>query len=367
MSKNSVASVLNKSARIQYIDALRGFTMVLVVFAHVEAFGFFNFGYETLVGKLFQSFRMPLFFFISGFLAYKAERVWDINECWQLTRKKFVVLIVPTLIFGLIYTFFYVQGDLYDFLSNPTKLGYWFTLVLFEILLLYYFLSGLTYALSKRINVSEASMSALLLISFAVGLLMLKLPFKIIPCLDMLGNYSSLHFTFGYFMYFVFGVIARQYMDRFERMIDNKWITAIAIVVFAGVFLWYSQLDITLYRNVVWVKVVQTIVESIMGFVGIVVVFAFFRKHSSSFENTTKLGNALQYIGRRTLDIYVLHYFFLPNIPCVGDFLKTSNNVILELFAGIILSLMIIVVCLGLSNVVRVNPILRKYLFGTRE
>lgn len=32
----------NKKERVQYIDALRGFTMLLVVIQHVETFGFYG-------------------------------------------------------------------------------------------------------------------------------------------------------------------------------------------------------------------------------------------------------------------------------------------------------------------------------------
>ena len=54
--------------RLEYIDALRGFTMILVVFAHI-----INYGYHITDAKaetmdtfnnLFIRFRMPLFFFI---------------------------------------------------------------------------------------------------------------------------------------------------------------------------------------------------------------------------------------------------------------------------------------------------------------
>lgn len=53
--------------RIEYIDAMRGFTMLLVVCSHVETF---------MVGSPLKSinallgeFQMPLFFFVSGFVA----------------------------------------------------------------------------------------------------------------------------------------------------------------------------------------------------------------------------------------------------------------------------------------------------------
>ena len=70
MSENPAIS--NKNVRIQYIDALRGFAMFLVVFVHVEIFGFFNFTHTTFLGKLFSAIHMPTFFFISGLCIYKS-------------------------------------------------------------------------------------------------------------------------------------------------------------------------------------------------------------------------------------------------------------------------------------------------------
>lgn len=57
--------------RIRYIDALRGFTMLLVVFGHVMMFTFGIGGYNSVIGSFFLTFRMPMFFFISGYIAYK--------------------------------------------------------------------------------------------------------------------------------------------------------------------------------------------------------------------------------------------------------------------------------------------------------
>lgn len=58
--------------RFEYIDAMRGFTMLLVVCAHVATYS-----YQTdlvTFHAAFSTFRMPLFFFISGFILYKASR-----------------------------------------------------------------------------------------------------------------------------------------------------------------------------------------------------------------------------------------------------------------------------------------------------
>lgn len=76
--------------RLEYIDALRGFTMILVVFAHI-----INYGYHITDAKaetmdtfnnLFIRFRMPLFFFISGFVLYK--NVYGINHLLKILSKR---------------------------------------------------------------------------------------------------------------------------------------------------------------------------------------------------------------------------------------------------------------------------------------
>lgn len=52
-------------------DALRGFSMVLVVMGHVLLSMNLG-GYDTLLSSALLTFRMPLFFFVSGFFAYRS-------------------------------------------------------------------------------------------------------------------------------------------------------------------------------------------------------------------------------------------------------------------------------------------------------
>ena len=108
--------------RIEYIDAMRGFTMILVVYSHICHFclGDSTMGFNVI----FFLFRLPCFFFVSGWLFEPAIR----HPFLQTARKKFMVQIVPTFIFLLLLApppeFFHQLGSL--------KGGYWFTFVLFE-------------------------------------------------------------------------------------------------------------------------------------------------------------------------------------------------------------------------------------------
>lgn len=114
--------------RIKYLDAMRGFCILLVVYGHLEM--------ETSVnaaGSIFSTFRMPLFFFLSGFLCYSSFTPLSVNK---FKRRTFGQLL-PTIITGSIFIILMRNGDFEDALFDKSKAGYWFTLVAFEIYLLY--------------------------------------------------------------------------------------------------------------------------------------------------------------------------------------------------------------------------------------
>lgn len=73
----------------------------------------------------------------------------------------------------------------------------------------------------------------------------------------------------------------------------------------------------------------------------------------------------LQRIGFRSLDVYLLHLFLIyVNLSPVGQFFATYHNPMLELFAGLAMSLLVIGLCLVISNIIRCSDFLAKYLFG---
>ena len=83
----------------------------------------------------------------------------------------------------------------------------------------------------------------------------------------------------------------------------------------------------------------------------VVVSFFFYKKEFFNENNMT--SRLLKYIGQRTLDIYMLHYFLLPDLEFLKPYLITGNTVVVQTFFGIAISMAIISLCLLISNVLR--------------
>lgn len=143
-------SVQTPTKRIEYIDALRGFTMILVVFSHVELFSFGLLPENSLLNSLFIQFRMPLFFFISGYIAYRADKIWDGTTWFTHAKKKVLIQLLPTIVFGLSYVYTISSSDATTFFLSPLKFGYWFTISLLEMFLIYYTINYLVHKFSNN-------------------------------------------------------------------------------------------------------------------------------------------------------------------------------------------------------------------------
>ena len=121
--------------RIKYIDAIRGFIMLLVVFSHIETFSYGIKYYESLLGSIIMSFFMPMFFFISGYMAYKNDT--HIGKLFTKIKNKFQRLIVPTFLLYQIY-FTICNNSPIDTIITNGPLGFWFTFSLFYMYIIYY-------------------------------------------------------------------------------------------------------------------------------------------------------------------------------------------------------------------------------------
>jgi hypothetical protein len=112
---------------------------------------------------------------------------------------------------------------------------------------------------------------------------------------------------------------------------------------------------------------------SIAGILGMTMIFALFRylytscfisPLSSFFHHPSSI---LKFVGQRTLDIYLLHYFFLPEFlrPHATQLLSTVPSLLLSLVV-LLVALVVVAICLATSYLLRLNPFLGRYLFGVK-
>lgn len=336
--------------------------MILVVAYHVAQVSFHETEKTSAALPFLVLMRMPLFFFVSGFLAYKADFSWTVPNALRLTWKKFKVQVIPTLVFMIIFVIFKMKGDFLDgftrLLVSPTKGGYWFTWVLLQMFIIYYV--G-CYVISKISPLKDNVRGALLFVAWAVSVFAyetLYLPKVFTYHKDLFFDYSSLIQTIRYMQFFLLGNIVRRYWDKVERLFDTSWffplMVTLAFVCCAGIF----QLH-TLKKA--WVNLPRTTAMYAL----LLLVVMFFRHYQAWFGEGQRAGRFLSFIGMRTLDIYLLHFLLLPQMPQVGEWLNANQpNFLLSIVLSVSVALLVIAFCLLASQLLRVSPFLQLYLFG---
>ncbi|UKK50374.1 acyltransferase [Prevotella sp. E13-17] len=343
-----------KKQRIEYLDAMRGFTMLLVVVTHVSGFGLGLAGSDTVsLSTILAQFRMPLFFFLSGFLLYKTSTVWNLNTTIAFLKKKIPVQIVTPTIF-MLASISIRNISAYNCVFDYQKSGYWFTFVLFIFFCIYIFSNVLLDMVRAKSYLRDV-----LLFFSAFVLYVLTTPITIPkwPVSEEVCGFLCIP-EWGYYFFFIIGIIVRKHFSSFEKMLDNTPAIFVAIVLYFS-FNIYSDF----FR--VYSSTLFNILTSISG---LLLVFAFFRKNEVQFGRNGKLGRIMQYVGRRTLDIYLIHYFFifsrlsnaLPDFSCL-------DSPFLEFLVSVIIGAVIVACSLLVSSIIRMSPFINHWMFGAKR
>ena len=360
--------------RIEWLDAMRGFTMILVVAYHVAQFGFLENEKTSAALPFLVLFRMPLFFFVSGFLAYKSRFIWTIGNTLPLVRKKLMVQIVPALIFLCLFIVFKTNGTFQDSfmraMQSPTKNGYWFTWVLLQMFLIYYVISIVAHKTFPTPSVREGAEKSSIAGRFswvfwlAVWILSiaayetLYLPRVFKYHKDVFFDYTSLVQTIRYMQFFLLGNIVHRYWDRVQKLFDSIWffplVATLAVLCCADIFRWHTL-------KFAWTNLPRTTAMYTL----LLMVVMFFRYNRKWFTMEHPLGRALQYTGQHTLDIYLLHFLLIPSMPFIGTWLNAHHpNFLIDLVVSVGIALPIVAACLLISRLLHTSPVLGTFLFG---
>lgn len=259
-----------------------------------------------------------------------------------------MVQIVPTFIFLLILApppeFFHQLG--------AVKGGYWFTFVLFEFFILYM----LAVRLGRRWMPWVVLVITISSFCYARYYNALETSAKgvLVWIINLLGFMSVT--LWRYFLFFCIGAWMRRHFDAFV-----KWTNKPAVILMITVV--FFVIASTPHIDNLWYEILRFYLG---GITGMWMVFTFFRL-SASWLQKIHLSKPLQYVGTRTLDIYLLHFFFLPRfLMPYADQLKAYDSHALEFLVIMGVSLIVLALTLLASYIIRLSPFLGHYLFGVK-
>ncbi len=331
---------------------MRGFTILLVVMWHVSLNVLIPAQDCYSLNGTFALFRMPLFFFVSGFVLYKAGRKWDISESCQFLRKKVTVQILSPLIFMSVIAIVF-KFDFVEMLFDHFKGGYWFTFTLFEYFVAYILVQQMLKLVKYNDWLKDTFLLSVGLVVSAAAILFERL-FSSGGGMDVVGLLSVGHGE--NFMFFIIGTLVRKRYKAVESLLDKKYTVAVLLVSFVVLCLLLECYDIGGH----WIS-------KSAGLIGVFLVLSIFRKYRNELDKTNKVGYVLQYVGRRTLDIYLIHYFIIrSNLKTVLPDFSALQAPFAEFILSFLVAVVIIACCLLVSTVIRTYPFMAHLLFGQK-
>ena len=270
-----------------------------------------------------------------------------------------MVQIVPTVIFLLLLA----PPPLFFSRLGATKGGYWFTFALFVFFLLYILSSWLV---RKRAVKQQDVFLFVFALVISVSAFLYEVYYN--SYFSQLGWPTKLlgllsFRVWRFYLFFYVGTFVKRHFEAFIRWTSKPYMIMIVVIGFFAI----SRIPRT--DNIP----LAYFVFAVGGIFGLTMIFTAFRYIGAYIAShpTHHLSHltfrSLIYIGTRTLDIYLLHYFLLPRflLP-YGEQLRAYDNTPLEFIAALVLALIVVALCLLVSRIIRLSPFLARYLFGVR-
>ena len=331
--------------RLEYIDALKGFAILLVVMGHVIPWCFESFRdipsmspTPILLWEIIYSFHMPLFMFISGFL-FGQSHFSSFKDYTVKMWKKTKMLLIPYIVCGIL-VFLWRGGR---------EWTYWYLLTLLQLLLL---VGGIYFFIDKIKNTKSRIVAEIVALGGASLLL------QLIP--KVYGG-PYLHVCYDWYqhlcsMYSYFAIGSFMMRNVNVHKIMNKHIYSLSLLFFC----------VSCCIKIPFTSFMGVSLQSLSAIYCCLYIF---------IECFTK-GIVVDYferIGKKTLHIYILHLFFAVKITQLGDYFITLSSAsrmefvtafVIQLLYSLIISWIIIELCLYAGKIIKTSPLFAFVLLG---
>lgn len=268
------------TARLSYIDNLKGFLIILVVLGHVIQKSDVDFDHN-IAFRYIYSFHMPLFMCVSGFVCY--SQVLD----WKLVKKRFNQLMVPFLTWAVVSAC--LAGEWTKLIQNilHPDTALWFLWVLFFITGLHVFCT----MIGKKWKIKEEWIVVIAIITGCAMMVELKL------------KLFGFQFITWYFLFYCLGFYLRKYETVFNVWMKRTMWPCFFLFLISGY--WWMRKDPPAFMESNAGEIYNYVYKGGVALLATTSILTLFKQIG---------GGKILYIemfGKETLGIYAIHLSML--------------------------------------------------------
>lgn len=332
-----------KNTYLPHLDLLRGVAIVLVVLGHV----FLRMpSPRHILFDVIYGVHLALFVFISGALASRI-RITDLKAYGHVIFKKFQQLFIPFISLPLAYCV--IKGiDLSVYLHEFYHAGFWFLPMLFEVFVIFLTFLLIDHHLNKRnkVWISLILGGGSFVVALGIG--------KILSLYPIIQNTLSWTEVTWLYKYFLLGYFAFRVRHHWEPLLNKPLISGSIIICYL----------VLIYLGVHGVEILRGIPATIFG------IFTFYWLGLHFSKSKSRGNSILEYLGKNSLAIYIVHYFtLLPPAEWAalyGTNTREQGLFWIDLLAGSVSTVTSIILALAIIHILRSSSILAFLCFGEK-
>lgn len=325
--------------RLGYIDEMKGFAILLVVLGHLFL-PYTQDGQLYPISSMIYSFHMSFFFFLSGYVNEKVNKI-DIIGREIFIGKKFRTLIIPFLFWSFVSPFFldnnipHTWNEFIEpFCIFPNK-HYWFLPVLFVFMIFYLF----KHAIEKYGTKYNILFSFLTILAFFVAGAVFE-------------QYHIMIYGI-YYASFLFG----DYLSKYEKirgLVMKNSVYGCGAVILCIMWKFYPIYP----TDTIWQSLANIVMSFVCSFVACIVFYNFFRKTNIH----RYIQCFLSEMGKFSLVIYVVPIELLPHSFIFPEWMPNALVNLEILFIGIVITLLRYII----GKIIFEIPVMRYVMFGKK-
>ncbi len=346
--------------RLDYFDVIKGVAIFMVVMGHVITMCIRDID-NAFIFKFISHTHMPLFFFVCGYFSYKVLRDKDGNIAEEFIQpnlwKRLCQLLIPCVVVGTLWLWYFPHSGLLSpldstvsgMLLSPWKNGYWFPWVLFLVLVVYYVFSVLAGVLRTNITIYVTALLTWILLMLGVNSLE-----------SDICDLFSLKLVAQFYPIFLVGVFAHRHETFFNKIVENGIAQTVALIL-GGLSLYV----IAYFWEFSFMTEDAVIIVSPLYHICAAIVSVALAKKFCAICSDTKIKNITTYLGRNSLEIYLLHYFFLFPLTSLGWELGNMGLGFTPVFiVSAVVATVIVALVLAVNQIIALSPVLSFLLTG---